>query len=146
MVILIGHHSTSDYKLFDVENKRVVTIQDVVFDEIKQLQQTVTDYVKVVTSYNFENSDSAKLGSAKMPIVEAQIEENMRRSTRKKDLPERLQDCELFQDNKVNDDSDFVHFAPMAEFEPVKIEEALSDPKWICEMKENLESIEKSNT
>ena len=74
MVILIGYHSTSDYKLFDVENKRVVTIRDVVFDEIKQLQQPVTDYVKVVANYNFENSDSAKLGSAKTPIVEAQIE------------------------------------------------------------------------
>lgn len=34
----------------------------------------------------------------------------------------------------------------MAESEPVKMEEALSDPKWIYAMKEELESIEKNNT
>lgn len=34
----------------------------------------------------------------------------------------------------------------MDEFEPVKIEWALSDLKWICAMKEELKSIEKYNT
>ncbi|CAI8586343.1 unnamed protein product [Vicia faba] len=33
----------------------------------------------------------------------------------------------------------------MAESEPVNEEEALSDPKWICAMKEELESIEKND-
>lgn len=38
-----------------------------------------------------------------------------------------LKDCELFQDNKVNYDRDFVYFSLMDETEPVKIEKALSD-------------------
>lgn len=46
----------------------------------------------------------------------------------------------------MNNDGDFVHFALMAESEPVNEEEALSDPKWICAMKEELESIEKKGT
>lgn len=61
-------------------------------------------------------------------------------------MPHRLQECELFRDNKVNDDGDFIHFALMAEFELVNTEKALSDPKWICSMKEELESIEKKST
>lgn len=34
----------------------------------------------------------------------------------------------------------------MAETEPVKTEETLSDPRWICATKEELESIEKNKT
>ncbi|XP_058740900.1 uncharacterized mitochondrial protein AtMg00820-like [Vicia villosa] len=34
----------------------------------------------------------------------------------------------------------------MTESEPVNTEEALSDPKWICTMKEELESIENNST
>ncbi|XP_050890020.1 uncharacterized mitochondrial protein AtMg00820-like [Lathyrus oleraceus] len=68
----------------------------------------------------------------------------MRRSIRKIGLSQRIQDCELFQDNKVNDDGDFFNFALMVESEPVKMEEALSDPKWICVVKDELEFIEKN--
>ena len=32
----------------------------------------------------------------------------------------------------------------MAESEPLKMEEALSDSKWICVMKEEMESIDKN--
>lgn len=81
-----------------------------------------------------------------MPVFEAWIEKNMRRSTRQRGFTQRSQGYELLWDNEVNDDGDFVHFALMAEFEPVKTEEALSDPKWICPMKEELESIENNNT
>lgn len=34
----------------------------------------------------------------------------------------------------------------MDESEPIKMKEALSDPKWICHMKEELELIEKNTT
>lgn len=51
----------------------------------------------------------------------------------------RLQDCELFLDNEVNDNVDLVHFKLMDESKQVKTGEALTDPKWICAMKEKLE-------
>ena len=40
----------------------------------------------------------------------------------------------------------FVNFVLMTESEPVKIEEALCDPKWIYVMKEELKFIEKNKT
>lgn len=61
-------------------------------------------------------------------------------------MPARLQNYDLFPDNKVNDNGDLVHFALMAEFEPVKKEEALSDLNWMYAIKEDLESIEKNET
>ena len=56
------------------------------------------------------------------------------------------QTCSNPGDNEVNDDGDFVHFALMAKSEPVNAEEALSYPKWICAMKEELKSIQKNST
>lgn len=96
MMILVGYPSTGGYKLFDATNMRVVIRRDVVFHEMKLLQQSVSGYVKAVIDYNFENSDPVDTGSAKMPVVEALIEENMRRSTSKRGLPQRLHHCELF--------------------------------------------------
>lgn len=52
----------------------------------------------------------------------------------------------MFIDNKVSDNGDLVHFSLMAESEPMKTKEALSDPKWICAMKEEMELIEKNKT
>lgn len=42
VMILVGYHSTSGYKLFDVVNMRIMISQDVVIDELKQLQQGIT--------------------------------------------------------------------------------------------------------
>ena len=36
-MILVGYHSTGGYKLFDVENMRIVINRDIVFDELKQV-------------------------------------------------------------------------------------------------------------
>lgn len=47
---------------------------------------------------------------------------------------------------EIINNGDFVHFALMVEFEPVKMEEALGDPKWIFTTKEELKSIDKNNT
>lgn len=58
----------------------------------------------------------------------------------------RLQDFDIFQVKEVNENGDFVDFALMAKYESAKTEEALSDPKWIFAMKEQLESIEKNKT
>lgn len=145
-MILIGYHSTSGYNFYDASNKRTVISSDVIFVEFKIQQELVTGCQKVVTSYINVKTVPKDLEVIKLGSFEAQIEENVRISIRKRSLPLTLQDCELFQDNKVNDDGDFIHFTLTAKSEPVKMEEALSDPKWICATKEELESIEKKNT
>lgn len=84
--------------------------------------------------------------STKTTLVETRTEENVRRSIRQRGFPTRLQDSELFQDKKINDDGDFIHFVLIVESEPVKMKDALSDPKWICDVKEKLKLIEKNKT
>lgn len=160
-MILVGYHSTGGYKLFDVVNMRIVISRNVIIDEMKQLKQgvtgyqqsiigymqAITDYQNSVTGYRYEILDSEVAGSIEQHVVEARDEANVRRSTRQRGLSQRLQDCKLFHDNKVNDDDDdFIHFVLMSKSELVNVEEALSDTKWICAMKEELESIQKNNT
>lgn len=71
VIILVGHHSTGGYKLFDATKRMVLISRDVIVDEINELQQSITDYVKVVIGYNFENLDSAKTERADTPVAEA---------------------------------------------------------------------------
>lgn len=70
----------------------------------------------------------------------------MRISTRKRGIPKRLQYCEIFSDNELNDIGDLVHFVLMVEHELVKMKEALSDSNWICTIKKELELTEKHKT
>src|SRR3954471_19942988 len=64
-------------------------------------------------------------------LVEFKNGESSRRPTRKRGPPQRLQDCEVLMDNKINNVGDLIHFAVMAESKPVSTKEALSDPKWL---------------
>ncbi|GAU23070.1 hypothetical protein TSUD_183690 [Trifolium subterraneum] len=57
-----------------------------------------------------------------------------------------LQECEVTSDNQVNDEGDIVHYAFLADTEPVSVIEALNNPKWINAMTEELDSIEKNDT
>lgn len=56
LMILVGYYSSGGYKLYDVENGRIMIRWDVIFDEIKQLQPPVIGYQKDVTDYNNEKS------------------------------------------------------------------------------------------
>ena len=44
---------------------------------------------------------------------------------RNRNPPARLTDCEVTSDNAVNDEGDFIHFALLADAEPVNYKEAL---------------------
>ncbi|XP_058765508.1 uncharacterized protein LOC131639000 [Vicia villosa] len=155
-MIFVGYHSTGGYKLFDARNRKIQISRDE-----KQSQNSagnsVTGYSQAVhtgvigyeqnripTAVFFDDPVSPE--TVPQPPNDVQTEGHRRRSTRQRVLPSRLQECERFQDNEVNNEGDFVHFALMAESEPVNTEEALRDPKWICAMKEELESIEKNGT
>jgi hypothetical protein len=68
------------------------------------------------------------------------------RPQRSRVMPARLQDCEVTSDNQVNDEGELVHYAFLADTEPVSMTEALSNPKWISAMIEELNSIENNDT
>ncbi|MCI91104.1 hypothetical protein A2U01_0112398, partial [Trifolium medium] len=61
-------------------------------------------------------------------------------------MPARLQECEITPDGQVNDEGELVHYAFLADTEPVSMNEALNDPKWINAMTEELNSIEHNDT
>lgn len=87
-MIFVGNHSTRGYKLLDAVKIRVVISRDVIVDEIKELHQPVTGYIKVVIGYNFENSDSIETDGAETHVAKARNEENVRRSIRQIGLPQ----------------------------------------------------------
>ena len=52
----------------------------------------------------------------------------------------------MLNDGAINDEGEIVHFALLAESEPLTVEEAMQNKKWIKAMNEELNSIEKNNT
>lgn len=61
-------------------------------------------------------------------------------------VPRRLGDCVVISDNAVNDEGDIIHFALLADSEPLNFEEALKIGAWKKSMIEELQSIEKNHT
>ena len=60
--------------------------------------------------------------------------------------PVRLTDCEITSDDAVNDEGDLIHFALLADAEPINYKEALKTDVWRRAMVEELQSIEKNQT
>ena len=54
----------------------------------------------------------------------------MERLRRQQRQPVHLQDCEVNLDDEVDDNGDLVHFAFLAESEPVRLADAIQHPKW----------------
>ncbi|GAU47720.1 hypothetical protein TSUD_285070 [Trifolium subterraneum] len=135
-MILVGYHSTGGYKLYDPVNKNVVVSRDVVFDEMKEWDWNMQEK-KSSTSVMLEELEEN---------TEIVPETDMRRSTRTRALPARLQECELNKDDEVINDGDLVHLAFMAELEPIDVISALKSEKWRCAMKEELDSIKSNQT
>ena len=73
-------------------------------------------------------------------------DQTVRRSTRISQLPSHLRDYELFQDSLVNSEGELMHFACIAEVEPVEFEKAITNEKWLKTMKEEINSIERNQT
>ncbi|CAJ2647569.1 unnamed protein product [Trifolium pratense] len=141
MMILVGYHSTGGYKLYDPTNNNVVVSRDVVIDEMKEWDWHTKEKRNSTSIMldEFEDNNEASTSTAAETA-------DPRRSTRPRNLPPRLQDYELNQDNQVNDDGDLVHLAFMAESEPIDVDSALRSEKWRCAMKEELDSIESNHT
>ncbi|MCI38011.1 copia-type reverse transcriptase-like protein, partial [Trifolium medium] len=91
MMILIGYHSTGGYKLYDPINKIIVISRDVVIDELKEWDWNTNEKKNSVSVMIDEIEERQET----QPVIEA------RRSTRARQLPARLQECELNPDSEV---------------------------------------------
>ncbi|XP_027355486.1 uncharacterized protein LOC113865251 [Abrus precatorius] len=71
---------------------------------------------------------------------------DVRRSHRARQPSQTLRDYEVYIDDQITDEGDLVHLALYADTEPMSLNEAMKDPKWIFAMKEEMNSIEKNHT
>ncbi|MCI03247.1 retrovirus-related pol polyprotein from transposon tnt 1-94 [Trifolium medium] len=79
-------------------------------------------------------------------VPEEARDAEVRRSSRVRTLPPRLNDCIITRDNEITEEGDLVHLAFNAETEPVDFEDAVKSEKWLSAMNEEIESIERNNT
>ena len=56
-----------------------------------------------------------------------------------------MTDCEITPDDAVNDEGELIHFALLADVEPINYKEALKTNVWKNAMIEELQSIEKKS-
>ena len=70
---------------------------------------------------------------------------SVRKSSRTSQLPITLKDYELFQDSEVNLEGELVHFALIAEAQPIEFDKAVTNKMWVRAMKKEIDSIEKKS-
>ena len=68
------------------------------------------------------------------------------RPQRNTQLPRRLVDCEIVSDNAVDNEGEIVHYAMLADTEPLDTKAALKSKVWMEAMIDELKSIEKNKT
>ena len=78
------------------------------------------------------------------PEVATPIATMMERPRRQQRQPVHLQDCEVNLDDEVDDNGDLVHFAFLAESEPVRLADAIQHSKWQKAMNEELRRLRKT--
>lgn len=61
-------------------------------------------------------------------------------------VPIRLEDCEVLPDSVVNDEREFIHFAFLPHAEPLNYKEAMQIGVWRKGMIQEIKAIEKNNT
>ncbi|GAU48263.1 hypothetical protein TSUD_405090 [Trifolium subterraneum] len=145
-MILVGYHVTGVYKLYNPISKKMTYNRDVIVDETKTWDWIVGSSTSrlQISQFSDDETDSVESNEEIEAPVEPTagndvINAEIRKSTRPRQVPARIQDCETVNDNEVNEDGDLVHFALLARSEPINYYDALSNKKWKQAMKEELE-------
>jgi hypothetical protein len=150
IMILIGYHPTGAYKLYNPVNQKVHFSRDVIVNEAEKWKwENEPEYnSEIQQSYIYPDSSDESEGEDDHEVTADDQEEIIApaRSQRNRNPPARLTDCEVTSDNAVNDEGDFIHFALLADAEPVNYKEALKTDVWKRAMVEKLQSIEKNQT
>jgi len=146
------------YKLYNPMTKKVIISRDVTFAEDEERQWNATVEMDSKKRYiyvlNDDVEDEVTLEApAVQPevviqpkaIIQPEVATMMERPRRQQPQPVHLQNCEVNLDDEVDDNGDLVHFVFLADSKPVRLADAIQDPKWQKAMKE-LMAIEKNNT
>ncbi|KAK2405219.1 hypothetical protein QL285_054482 [Trifolium repens] len=163
IMILIGYHPTGAYKLYDPVTNKVHISRDVIVNENEQWKWDNETTYSSEKSYIFpESSDESEnevagddLVNENEDVVPDSDEENegvvsppviRQLPQRVRNASSRLNDHVVTSDNAVNDEGDLIHFALLADAEPINLNEALNNKVWKKAMEEELRSIEKNQT
>jgi len=128
--------------------KKVIVSRDVTFAEDEEWQWNAATEMDSKQRYIYVLNDDVEDGvtleaPAVQPEVATPIATMMERPRRQQRQPVHLQDCEVNLDDEVDDNGDLVHFAFLAESEPVRLVDAIQHPQEA--MNKKLMAIEKNN-
>lgn len=150
IMILIGYHPTGAYKLYDPTTQKVHISRDVIVNESESWKWQVTPVYSSEIQQGFiypdSSDESEDEGDNEVDGNVPQENEASVRPQRIRQAPRRLDDCERALDNAVSDEGDLIHFALLADAEPVEYRDALKNKVWKKAMMEELSSIEKNQT
>ncbi|CAJ2662467.1 unnamed protein product [Trifolium pratense] len=164
IMILIGYHPTGAYKLYNPITQKVHISRDVIVNEEEKWKWEKEPVYNSELQSTFiypSSSDESDGGDEGEPAAETiqnqgtDSDGNMNlssddddrihmiaRTQRTKRVPTRLNDCEVTQDNAVNDEGDLIHFALLADSEPLNYRDALKSNVWKKAMEEELRNME----
>jgi len=154
-MILVGYHKTGAYRLYNPISGKIMIGRDIVVDENESwnctsnsttrnplmnslLDESENEEVDEILDENVLNTDENVQSTVENVLTD--------RPHKTRVAPTRLQDCEIIADSEVTEDGDLVHFALLADAEPINHSEALKNEAWKSAMLEELASIERNNT
>lgn len=165
VMVLIGYHSTGGYKLYNPKLKKTCISRDLLIKEdeswdweIGEVKFKAAPEIDICSDSESDDHSAAEVNNDGVNGVVAPNDDvpgdvvhdvpatPAVRPQRQKQLPRRLQDCEVLPDSAVTDEGDLIHFALLADAEPVNFTEALKISEWRAAMEDELRSIERNHT
>jgi hypothetical protein len=149
-MILVGYLETSSYKLYHPLNHSIMISRDV-----KVCENEAWDWNKKEKSSNPTISTIIKEEEQVEQVQidnevqdEVHVEENQATRTlrRQRFVSTRLARHGITPDNQVDEEGEFVHFALLADSEPINYEIAMNEEVWKNAMIEELNAINRNNT
>jgi hypothetical protein len=142
VMIMIGYHTASAYKLYNPFTKKVTSSRDVTFEEDKSWNwnSTPSENQRYIPFQLLEEQATAA-DTVPPPEILAQEPNALRRSGRA-GIPNRnLLEYETILDDMITSDGDIVQLALYVDTEPLTYEQAAKYEKWRGAMNEEIASI-----
>jgi hypothetical protein len=159
-MIFVGYHRTGAYRLYNPTSDKVEISRDV-----KVLENESWDWGQKLSSKKtcavdlggeastandtptFVNQHQGNVSDEDMHTSSDDEDTTVPpRPQRNTQLPRRLVDCEIVSDNAVDNEGEIVHYAMLADTEPLDTKAALKSKVWMEAMIDELKSIEKNKT
>lgn len=169
LLTLVGYHPTVAYRLLDPRNDKFENSRDIIVLEDKQwdwdrgeqvcsedstMLKEVLDSRPEAVDENSDEEEPAQQEADPNPQEEEidsepkprPVAQALPRGQRLRQPPRRQTDYDLAIDWEVNEERDLIHFAMIAESEPMGYLETLKEKEWKQTMIDELQSIEKNKT